>query len=380
MNVSGYDTTASFPTTGSANTLYLTGDYNRIYRWASSVYCEIGSLGGDGSLWANLVPGTPTGVTGTTGDTQISLTWTAPTYTAAAITDYTVQYSSNSGSTWTTFSRSASTALSATVTGLTNGTSYIFRVAAVSALGTGSYSTASATVALPAADASFSSVSTLLHFDGANASTTFTDSATTPLTWTANSGAAISTTRSQFGGASLNLGGSSYLTTPYASALDFGSGNFTVEWWQYWSGGNSIFCWSSDFRIGILANYAAATSNKFALCLSSTGSSWDMAQPDTNNSTFAASSVGAATNTWQHIALQRSGNNWQLFFDGTKVLDYSKAGTLYSPSGLTFRLGGPWPGAGPGNFNGYIDEFRITKGVARYSANFTPATTAFPNY
>jgi hypothetical protein len=90
--------------------------------------------------WAAL-PGAPTGVTGTAGNAQVALTWTAPAATGGyAITDYTVQYSSNSGSSWTTFSRSASTATSATVTGLTNGTAYLFRVAAVTVMGTGGYS------------------------------------------------------------------------------------------------------------------------------------------------------------------------------------------------------------------------------------------------
>ena len=96
--------------------------------------------------WAAL-PGAPTSVSGTVGMGQVSLTWTAPAANGGyAITDYTVQYSSNSGSSWTTFSRSASATTSATVTGLTNGTGYMFRVAAVTVLGTGPYSTASGSV------------------------------------------------------------------------------------------------------------------------------------------------------------------------------------------------------------------------------------------
>lgn len=93
------------------------------------------------------LPGAPTSVSVTAGNAQVSLTWTAPaTNGGYAITDYTVQYSSNSGSSWTTFSRAASSATSATVTGLTNGTAYTFRVAAVTAIGAGSYSTQSAVV------------------------------------------------------------------------------------------------------------------------------------------------------------------------------------------------------------------------------------------
>ena len=93
-------------------------------------------------------PGAPTGVSGSAGVAQVSLTWTAPSANGGySITDYVIQYSSNSGSTWTTFNgRTASATASQVVTGLTNGTAYVFRVAAKTALGTGAYSTQSASV------------------------------------------------------------------------------------------------------------------------------------------------------------------------------------------------------------------------------------------
>lgn len=99
------------------------------------------------SITTASTPGAPTSVTasdpGTDGYAAVS--WTAPASNGgSAITDYTVQYSSNSGSSWTTFSDGTSTSTSATVTGLTLDTAYIFRVAAVNALGAGSYSDPSA--------------------------------------------------------------------------------------------------------------------------------------------------------------------------------------------------------------------------------------------
>lgn len=96
-------------------------------------------------------PGAPTSVTAslpaTYGNTTASVSWTAPVMVGSpALSDYVIQYSSNSGSTWTTFADTVSTATSVTVTGLVNGTAYVFRVAGINNIGTGTYSTASNSV------------------------------------------------------------------------------------------------------------------------------------------------------------------------------------------------------------------------------------------
>lgn len=99
------------------------------------------------SRWDLFLPPAPTGLTVSAGNTQATVSWTAPTVLSQTpITDYVVQFSSNSGSTWTTFSDGTSTSTSTTVTGLSNGTSYTFRVAAVNGIGTSSYSSASSSV------------------------------------------------------------------------------------------------------------------------------------------------------------------------------------------------------------------------------------------
>ena len=113
---------------------------------ATNSYGTSNASSASNSITTATTPGAPTSVTavGTGVDGQALVSWTAPASNGgSAITDYTVQYSSNSGSSWTTFSDGTSTSTSATVTGLTTGTAYIFRVAAVNVIGTGSYSTAS---------------------------------------------------------------------------------------------------------------------------------------------------------------------------------------------------------------------------------------------
>ncbi|MFA7266559.1 MAG: fibronectin type III domain-containing protein [Candidatus Nanopelagicales bacterium] len=85
--------------------------------------------------------GTPTALTVAPGDGQATLRWTAATTSVdLPVTDYAIRYSANGGSSWSAFDRAASTATQATVSGLANGTRYVFQVAAVNDAGVGTYS------------------------------------------------------------------------------------------------------------------------------------------------------------------------------------------------------------------------------------------------
>jgi predicted phage tail protein len=96
---------------------------------------------------APTVPGAPGTLQGTAGKRSVTLIWAAPVSTGgAAITDYTVQYSSNNGSSWTTFNDSISTNTSTTVKGLLGGVNYVFRVRAINSVGAGAYSGKSSAV------------------------------------------------------------------------------------------------------------------------------------------------------------------------------------------------------------------------------------------
>jgi hypothetical protein len=141
-------TTASLPSPGTAGRLYVTTDTARVYRWDStnSVWVEVGAVSSYDSRWDLFLPAAPTGVSGTAGNQQVALAWTAPSVSSQTpIVSYTVQYSTNSGSTWTTWG-TAPTTNSATITSLTNGTAYTFRVLATNAVGSSAYSSASASV------------------------------------------------------------------------------------------------------------------------------------------------------------------------------------------------------------------------------------------
>lgn len=98
------------------------------------------------------VPDAPTSLTATSGNAQVSLSWSAPAANGSAITDYLVEYKASASGTWLTFADGATTTASTTVTSLTNNTQYDFRVSAVNSVGTSTpSSTATSTPTAPTA-------------------------------------------------------------------------------------------------------------------------------------------------------------------------------------------------------------------------------------
>jgi hypothetical protein len=133
---------------GQARTFTLASAVNyRVFRWTWTSNPAGGAVIVPKIQLLSPLPDAPTSLTATGGNAQVSLAWTAPSYNGgSAITDYSVQFSTNSGSTWTNVSRTASTTASQVVTGLTNGTAYVFRVAGINSNGTGTYTAASSSV------------------------------------------------------------------------------------------------------------------------------------------------------------------------------------------------------------------------------------------
>jgi hypothetical protein len=137
----------SFPSSPSVGD--LSTQNSRQYRWSGYAWELVAASGsGSDSRWDLFLPPAPASVTATADNAQATVSWTAPTgvISQAPVNDYVVQFSSNSGSTWTTFSEGTSTATTATITGLTNGTAYAFRVAAANGIGQGAWSSTSSSV------------------------------------------------------------------------------------------------------------------------------------------------------------------------------------------------------------------------------------------
>lgn len=209
-------------------------------------------------------------------------------------------------------------------------------------------------------DSDWANVQMLLGMDGTNGSTTFTDSSTTGITVTTHGDVQISTAQSKFGGASgLFDGAGDYLSTATLASISPGTDAFTIEFWIRWAdlaGAQTPFTFVGAF--GIIKN----VSNTFAC-----GDIMTTASSLTSTTTFA-------DNQWYHIAVSRGTGAARLYVDG--VEESSVSGTNRNLSSQSIYIGRNLSPAY--YFNGYIDDLRLTIGVDRYTANFTPPVAAFP--
>jgi hypothetical protein len=176
----------------------------------------------------------------------------------------------------------------------------------------------------------------------------------------------ISTVQSKWGGSSMVFNGTnSYLKLPSNVQLAFGTGNFTIEFWAYFNVVNAAQT-IIDFRPDATGNSASPY-----LELTSGGAIIYFLSGGTQITTSALSA-----NTWYHIALVRSdGINNRIYVNGVQSgSTFSNSSSLLQ-SGITVGFNRNNGGTSFQYLNGYIDDLRITSGIARYLGNFTPPTS-----
>ena len=221
--------------------------------------------------------------------------------------------------------------------------------------------------AAPATDEYFSDVSLLLYGDGTNGSTAIVDSSSNGHAITVNGDAQISTAQSKFGGASIKFDGNDSVEVPSTTALSFGTGDFTIECWAYFNSLPSSMTVANFDGGGAYASIFFAHLPTLNCYISGNGTSWNV---------LAGNSLGTpSTGVWHHLALVREGNFYKGFLDGVLGFSVNNSSSPYGTSALA-RIGNASASLSQG-IDGYIDDFRITKGVARYTSNFTPPTASF---
>jgi len=180
--------------------------------------------------------------------------------------------------------------------------------------------------------------------------------------------AQIDTAVKKYGTGSLEFDGTGdYLVLTDDSTLSMGTGDFTVEFWSY--------CTATGYRI-ILDNNWDITTNSWQIYIY--GEDAEILHANGGGSSISVGTGGNAVpnNQWTHLAFVKSGTNVKIYVNGTS----SANGTMNVTFGrdstnyIGIQAGSSLP------FVGYLDDLRITKGVARYTSNFTPPDAALPKF
>jgi hypothetical protein len=216
----------------------------------------------------------------------------------------------------------------------------------------------------------------LLHGDGANASTVITDSSFMANAVTATN-ATISTTAYKFGGSSINFNGSSaYCYIADTDDMYFGSGSFTIDLWVYFSSLTNAMAFIGQYQDANNYWYCSkdtnANGNKLNLEFKYGGSV-------KGSYVMTSAWSGAAASTWYHIAFVRNATTGLIFINGaSQTLTETTAFSTNDVGNITGNIEVGRYNAGS-YFYGYMDEMRVSKGVARWISKFTPPDHIYIN-
>ena len=216
-----------------------------------------------------------------------------------------------------------------------------------------------------AGDDQFAKVTALFNFDGSDGDTTTSglDSSNKNLTVSYSSGDELSNTQTKFGATSLYVADN--VTISSSDGFNFGTGDFTIEGWYYLTQFNNHFLYDQ---------YASGSSGAGNNQIYVNSGEGGRIRVYYNGSSKFTTTGGFSLNTWTHLAVVRSSGTITVYFNGTAD------GTTQSYSGQYGKTGDLYIGdqhtGGGGAPQMYVDDLRVTKGVARYTSNFTAPTAA----
>lgn len=219
-------------------------------------------------------------------------------------------------------------------------------------------------------DPYWANVIALLHCNGVDNSTTFVDQK--GATYSVSGSARIRVAQSKFGGASGYFGGatSDFVRRLPSAQATFGAGDFTIEFWLYALSPTApaeqiILC----MRNGAAGSGAAGGGGQL-VSLQSGKIGWS------NASVWLTASPTIAASAWTHVEVNRSSGQLRIFING--ALSLSTADSTNFSRDREIRIGAS-DGGTPAPYSGYIDDLRITKGVARHTADFELPAHAYPD-
>ena len=217
-----------------------------------------------------------------------------------------------------------------------------------------------------AGDDQFAKVTALFNFDGSDGDTTTSglDSSNKNLTLSYSSGDQLSNTQTKFGATSLYVADN--VTVSSSDGFNMGTGDFTIEAWYYFTSFSNSF--------GHYDQWAGSSTGVGNVQMwNSTSAQGKIKWYYNGNSNFTSSTT-MSTGQWYHVAYVRESGTLKMYFNGTVDSNTQSYSSQFGKTGTVY-LGDQHAGGG-GAPQYYIDDLRVTKGLARYTSNFTAPTTA----
>ena len=223
--------------------------------------------------------------------------------------------------------------------------------------------------AAEAGDPNFSKVTALFNFDGSDTATTTTglDASNKNLSISYATGDQLSNTQKKFGATSIYVADGIELSS--SDGFDMGTGDFTMEAWFYFTD------FSQSYALFDQWDSSGSTRHQIWMGKTSSGTAGRLSWYYAGTSVFHSANPAVSTGAWTHIALVRHSGTLKIYINGTADSNtQSYTGQFGRTAGMAF--GDQLSGGASGRAQYYLDDLRITKGLARYTSNFTAPTTA----
>lgn len=212
-------------------------------------------------------------------------------------------------------------------------------------------------------DDEYANVEFLLNLNGTDGATTFTDGGPNGYTVTRSADAQIDTAQFKYGGASALFDGSGDdLRVPMAGWNPNTETHWTLEGWIRTTG--TTWCFASSGNSG--------NGDFYVECL---GDTFYLGDATANPISFGSTSSFIPNNTWRHLAIVRNNTTLKVYIEGT---ERGSTTTMLKNLALNEMILGRRPVGSGAALNGHLDSVRLTRGVARYTAAFTPPADEFP--
>ena len=224
-------------------------------------------------------------------------------------------------------------------------------------------------------DVYFPQTKLLLPFNGTNGAQVTSDSSNRNATVTFNGNASLSTAQSKFGGSSLYLdatGDSVSISDTYWNTA-INSGDFTIEFWVRFTGNDNSLpvyngTWSGVSNGWFVQRYGTASLSGQIIFFFRDSGGWQYINYSQGTRTTISE------DTWYHVAVTRNSNTWKLFLNGTAEDTITNSNSIVT--GTVGKLMIDYDASY--TLTGYLEDMRITPGIARYTSNFTAPTIALP--